>query len=54
MSDNALAQFDPPCWLCDWTEEGYDVDPQTNCKDTCDRYEDYRLLMLAKGIEVVS
>ena len=38
----------------DWTEEGYDVDPQTNCKDTCDKYEDYRLLMLAKGIEVVS
>ena len=37
----------------DWTE-GYDVDPQTNCKDTCDKYEDYRLLMLAKGIEVVS
>lgn len=53
MTD-ALALYDPPCVTCPWPEQGYDADPQTNCKDTCDKYEDYRLLMLAKGIEVVS
>jgi hypothetical protein len=53
MTDT-LAPYNPPCWHCNWHEYGYQADSHTNCRDTCDEYEDYRLLMLAKGIEVIS